>query len=234
MKIDKIFIINLENRTDRKAEVLNEMIKMKANDLCEIEVFKAIRPNNELLEKWNPNFLDPMPQWAIQKNINPNIYKIGALGCLLSHLTIIQKSLSLGYENILIFEDDAEFLSSKKDLKYIINKYGNFILKFLNNFGIFYLGGNNSRLGMRHLIENIYLTYGTFTTSSYIINKKCMQFIVDKIIGYPKEIDKFYCELIQPNFQCITLHPPIVTQRKSYSDILNQETDYDLKTLKTT
>lgn len=234
MKIDKIFIINLENRTDRKAEILNEMIKIKANEVCEIEVFKAIRPNNELLEKWNTNFLNPMPDWTKGKNINPNNYKIGALGCLLSHLTIFQKSLNLGYENILIFEDDAEFLSSKVDLKCIINKYTNFITKFLNNFGILYLGGNNSKFGMRHIIENIYLTYGTFTTSSYIINKKCMKYIVDKIIGYPKEIDKFYCEIIQPNFQCITIHPPIVSQRKSFSDILNQETNYDLKTLKNT
>jgi GR25 family glycosyltransferase involved in LPS biosynthesis len=70
MKIDKIFIINLENRTDRKAEVLNEMIKMKANDLCEIEVFKAIRPNNELLEKWNPNFLDRRIRMFIKSSYN--------------------------------------------------------------------------------------------------------------------------------------------------------------------
>ena len=234
MKIDKIFIINLENRTDRKEEVLNEMVKIKANQVAEIEVFKAIRPNKILIEKWNKNFINPLPAWALQRKLDPENYRLGALGCLLSHLTIIQKSLNLNYENILILEDDAEFTSYQEDLSTILKKYEKFIDNILNNRGIFYLGGNNSIAGMKHLVDNLYLTYGTFTTSSYIINKKTMQFISDKIIGYPKEIDKFYCENIQPNFQCITIHPPIIKQRISYSDILNQTADYDLKTLKLT
>tara|TARA_B110000027_G_scaffold39325_1_gene43402 strand:+ start:3027 stop:3725 length:699 start_codon:yes stop_codon:yes gene_type:complete len=232
MKIDKIFIINLESRTDRKDEILNEMQKIKANELCEIEVFNAISPTIELIEKWNPNFLNPIPKWAQKQNIDPNHYRLGSFGCLLSHFSIIKKSLSLGYENILIFEDDAEFTSYKEDLSTILNKYSNLIKKALDNFGIMYLGSNNNEKTIRKIIDNIYLTYGSLAAHSYIINKNAMQFISDNLISYPKEIDQFYQEIIQQQFQCITIYPPLVQQRKSFSNILNKNVVYNFKNIR--
>lgn len=232
MKIDKIFIINLESRTDRKNEILNEMQKIKAHELCEVEVFNAICPTIELIEKWNSDFLNPIPEWAQKENIDPNNYRLGSFGCLLSHFSIIKKSLSLGYENILIFEDDAQFISYKEDLYTTLNKYLNFIKIALDNFGIMYLGSNNNQKTIRKIIDNVYLTYGSLTTHSYIINKNAMQFISDNLIGYTKEIDKFYQETIQQQFQCITISPPLVQQRRSFSNILNKNVSYKFKNIK--
>ena len=86
MKIDKTYIINLEHRNDRKEHILKELEKV---NITNYEIFKAIRPIPELLDKWNPQFLNPMPVWYSGPVID---YKIGALGCLLSHLTIIKKA----------------------------------------------------------------------------------------------------------------------------------------------
>ena len=47
------------------------------------------------------------------------------------------------------------------------------------------------------MVKEVYLTFGTLTTGSYIINRKCMEYIVNNINGYPREIDKYYLEEIQ-------------------------------------
>lgn len=223
MKIDKIYIINLKHRTDRKKEMINELNSVNATNY---EFFNAIRPKMELINHWNPNFLNPMPQWF---NGDENNYKIGALGCMLSHIAIMKKALKEGFNNILILEDDTEFII-KEDLNTLIDKYS----IFLNNidFGIFYLAGNNSKHAVKNIVGNIYLTYGTLTTGSYIINKSTMQYVVDNINKYPKEIDKYFVENIQTKFNCFVLSPPLTKQRASYSDIICRLTDYDLTSLK--
>ena len=159
-------------------------------------------------------------------------YRIGALGCLLSHFTIIQKAYANDYDNILIFEDDALFKMKDKSLPEILKRYDTFFDKIVKEYGIFYLGGNNSEYGMRRIIDNIYLTFGTYTTSSYIISKDCMKFVIDNLTGYPKEIDKFYQEIVQKKKYCFTIHPAIVVQRESHSDITDKQVNYDLNTLK--
>ncbi len=64
MKIDKIYVINLEHRKDRKKEIMEELSKMKVDDLGKVEIFRGIVPNEEILNKWNPNFVKPLPDWA--------------------------------------------------------------------------------------------------------------------------------------------------------------------------
>ena len=83
MKLDKIFIINLEHRTDRKKKIIQELERVGLNNY---ELFKAIRPTKEMVDKWNPNFLNPIPEWFKRSGGDQNKYKIGALGCMLSHL----------------------------------------------------------------------------------------------------------------------------------------------------
>lgn len=232
MKIDKIYVINLEHRKDRKKQIMEELSKMKVDDLGKVEIFRGIVPNEEILNKWNPNFIKPLPDWAKNQNLNEKKYRIGALGCLLSHFTIIQKAIANDYDNILIFEDDALFKEKDKSLPEILKKYDTFFDKIVKEYGIFYLGGNNSEFGMRKIIDNIYLTYGTYTTSSYIISKDCMKFVIDNLTGYPKEIDKFYQEIVQKKKYCFTLHPPLIIQRMSHSDITDKEVNYNLNILK--
>ena len=223
MKIDKIYVINLEYRKDRKEQILKELDKINCSN---VEIFSAIRPNKDLIKHWNPNYLNPIPSWF---NGNHEKYRIGALGCLLSHLTIIKKALKENYENILILEDDTMFISDIT-IPEIENRYSKFLDKA--DYGIFYLAGNTMKDGIKHIIKEVYLTYGTLTTGSYIINKKCMKYIVNNINRYPREIDKFYLEEIQNKFTCFICIPNITKQRASYSDIINQNTNYNLNKLK--
>ena len=232
MKIDKIYVINLETRIDRKEEMLEELKKMKINDLGEVEFFNGIIPTEEILNTWNSNYINPLPQFVINSNIDEKKYRLGCLGCLLSHFTIIQKAYSLNYENIIIFEDDALFEENDKSLEEILKIYNIFFDKIVKEFGIFYLGGNHKSINLKHIIDNLYLTDGTLCTHSYIINREGMKFVIDNLTGYSKEIDVFYRECLQKNKFCYTIHPPLFSQRKSFSNILNNEIKYNLNTLK--
>ena len=42
MKIDKIYVINLEHRKDRKKEIMEELSNMKVDDLGKVEIFRGI------------------------------------------------------------------------------------------------------------------------------------------------------------------------------------------------
>jgi hypothetical protein len=52
MKIDKIYVINLEHRKDRKKEIMEELSKMKVDDLGKVEIFRGIVPNEEMESKF--------------------------------------------------------------------------------------------------------------------------------------------------------------------------------------
>ena len=61
MNIDKVFIINLESRSDRKLETLAQLNRAK---ITNYEFFKAIQPKSvEEINEWNPNFVTTKPNW---------------------------------------------------------------------------------------------------------------------------------------------------------------------------
>jgi glycosyl transferase family 25 len=84
---DRIYIVNLPNRTDRLREMTAELAKVDIALASEtVEVFPAIRPES------------------------PGPFKsIGARGAFLSHLSILKKARDQGLRKVLIMEDDLEF-----------------------------------------------------------------------------------------------------------------------------
>ncbi len=81
---DKVYIINLVDRADRRAEVLEEFARAKI-ELKEghIEFFPATRPTDK-----------------------GDFPTIGAKGCFLSHLECWKKAKSEGAKTVLVIEDD--------------------------------------------------------------------------------------------------------------------------------
>ena len=53
LKLDRIFIINLKHRTDRREHILSEM---KKQNITTYEFFDAIRPTTEEVNDWNPTY----------------------------------------------------------------------------------------------------------------------------------------------------------------------------------
>ena len=213
-KLDKIFIINLKHRTDRKKHILQEM---KDQNITNYEFFDAIKPTSEEVDKWNPNFcsyLGMEPQRFSK-------YRIGCLGCLKSHLGVIKLSLSRGYKKILILEDDTKFIRP-------FSKFHEFS-KSLKEYDMLYFCGSHLKPYEKiPNLKNVVKVIKTTSAGSYCIGEKAMRFIVSNINGYSKEIDTFYNEVIQPKFNCYCLVPHITKQLDGYSDIQAKNVSYKL------
>jgi glycosyl transferase, family 25 len=81
------FVINLPNRADRRAEMARELAKVSLQwDDSRVTLYPAARPS-ELF----------------------GFGSIGAHGCFLSHLGVIERACTEGLDSILILEDDCSF-----------------------------------------------------------------------------------------------------------------------------
>lgn len=85
--IDRIYVINLAARTDRRAEMTRELRRIGLSfDDPRVILFPAIRPDGPA----------PFPS-------------VGAHGCFLSHLGVLTDARDCGADAILVLEDDAHF-----------------------------------------------------------------------------------------------------------------------------
>lgn len=86
---DKIYVINLASRTDRRAEMAEQFRRIGLSLTSPtVRVFPAVRPDDA----------GAFPS-------------IGARGCFLSHLEILRDAVAAGVERILILEDDLNFVA---------------------------------------------------------------------------------------------------------------------------
>ena len=216
MSIDKIFIINLEHRTDRRVQILEEMRKQGISE-DEYEFFKAIKPSMDDVLRWNINYCGHVRRDVAARNFDG--YRIGCLGCLSSHVEVCKLALLRGYKNILILEDDAVFTET-------FDKLSLYSKQIEDNYDMLYLCG--SHLGECNMVsDNVNRVIGTHTTGSYCINESVMKYLVGNIASYDKEIDAFYAKEVQPRFNCFCVYPHMVKQREGYSDIQQTSVRYE-------
>lgn len=84
---DRIYIINLPYRTDRKAEMAEQLRKIGLSfDSANVVLFPAVRPEQAM-----------------------GFPTIGTRGCFLSHLGVLQDAARAGLSRVLILEDDLNF-----------------------------------------------------------------------------------------------------------------------------
>ena len=226
MNIDKVFVINLRERLDRKEAIIKELESVQIENY---EFFDAIRPTIEEVNNWNPFYIRNIPTWFKKLNKDETKYRIGALGCLLSHLNIIRISKERGYKNVLILEDDTKFTLGKKSSFFDkLRQLDGEINRLVNIYGILYLTGNHAQNSFKIVSPNIINTRYTFTTGSYIISEKGMEYVLKNINNYDREIDVFYAEHLQQNIPCFCIYPHITRQTESYSDIAQINVNYRL------
>lgn len=84
---DRIYVINLANRADRRAEIQVQLQRVGLSlDNPPVRLFPAVRPES------------------------PGAFpSIGSRGCFLSHLAVLKDAATAGCQRILIFEDDLDF-----------------------------------------------------------------------------------------------------------------------------
>lgn len=146
----------------------------------------------------------------------------GAIGCRESHLGIIKEAKELGFNNVLIFEDDVLVLEGS------ISKIDDSLSELKNiPWELFYFGAtvdpNVGRLTpvSPHLVR----TNFAYTTHAYAINSDMFDFILEQA-PHHGIIDVFYNRTIVSRGQSYIINPMLCIQQESYSDIEKHHADY--------
>lgn len=204
-------IINLLHRKDRKIDCMKELQTINIVDLD--NVF------------FNAKFVSDY----------------GALGCALSHAMAMAEFLFESEKQyLIILEDDFNI----EDPQIFLEKIRQIIL-IENKWDCFLLGHNVAIPIEQTEIQNVFRVINAQTTSGYLVNRsyipKMIQYffksaeLLRKYKGLPspnKEISKhfFSCDILWKNIQIddifLASFPPMITQRKSYSDIDKNIVDY--------
>jgi GR25 family glycosyltransferase involved in LPS biosynthesis len=195
IKIDTIYVINLESDIERRKKIMEIFEKNNINNLASrVIYFKAIDYRN--------------------KSIGNNIKFIGTeggYGCTQSHLSCIKDAIEKNYNNILIFEDDIiihkDFLTLWKNIK------------VPNDWKIIHLGAMQINWTEIHIDKesNFYRSWKTLGGFSYIINREMFSKFLEyyEIHGRPNDE---ICILLQNEYPCYTIFPNLFINNinKSY------------------
>ena len=204
---ERIFVINLAERQDRRKEIADQLalVGLSFEDPL-VELFPAVRPADR-----------------------GDFQSIGARGCFLSHLKIIERAVDLGLTRILIVEDDMDWTrvihtSSRDDLRLLTETDWHFL------HGGYGQGSSQeaARFGMKRLDPNESLLCSHFiglrgeiiqTAAAYL--KAMLAREPGSPDGGPMDVDGAYSWLRKdfPGFAGYICEPALVTQRPSRSDI---------------
>lgn len=198
-----IFCINLKRRFDRLIEAMAEFDKL------------GIQP--ELIEAVDGQQLN-MHNVQIMQSIDGTLVSPGDIGCTLSHLKVMRLAKERKLPNYLIFEDDCEFAPNFKE------RFVTEIKHLPANWDMLYLGGED-KAGITPISENIVKTEKVFTTHAVAFNQSCYDAVIAELSKENEKVDIAISNL-HATLNVYSFTPKLVYQRKSFSDILNIDTNY--------
>lgn len=191
---DKIFVINLARRPDRKKSM---------EDFFTVQ---NIPPTDyEFIEAFDGQTQSVISQYETNKKSNPSnpIITPGHFACLLSHLKSIQLAKSRGYKKIMILEDDVFTNESNMTLK----------LKSIQvpAHDLLYLGGIMSK--KKCFTSGWAWSGGTYIMGAYgyILSSELFDHVLSSLSNLDEYIDFYYLKNIQSQYRTICLEDVIKT-----------------------
>jgi len=214
LQVDHIFVLNLDSRTDRLAECVEEFKKLGLTQSW--ERFAAYRGANADVQARYPQayakFSDTLAKHG-------KIYVDGAFGCLVSHYEMIKLASERGYKRVLILEDDFEITDLLLDAK-LLQTIG------CMKFDMFYLSSAHMEEPTPTTIFGIKRAKKVYQTAAYIVDQSAYKAILNGCFEYARQIDVFYADVIQKNMDVLCTDRCAVIQRAGYSDIIQRHIKY--------
>ena len=151
----------------------------------------------------------------------------GRVGIIKSNLAIIKIAKEKKLKNVLVFEDDVEFIVDDPQivLQKSIDQVGN------NKWHLFYLGANTHQKLIRFK-PNLILLKNAFAVHSMAYSDLMYDDFIrkyeklDKINKFDDILDVYLAQQIQEKYICLMVNPMMTTQMNSYSDIEKRVVDY--------
>lgn len=147
----------------------------------------------------------------------------GARGLRDTMLKIFNTAMVEGYENILVFEDDAMFVVEKP----LVDATLNSVVKQLpENYFMCFLGGQPTGGFTSFYSPNLLPVIKYFSTHAVAYSKKCINEIMARKMDFP--IDNWYVDEIEIMGGCYAINPLLCTQRQGFSDIGKADINWNL------
>lgn len=203
---NKIYCINLDRRTDRWEECLNEFKKHNLN----VERFSAIDGRN----------LEIVLEELLAQGLT-----VGNIGAIYSHRAIIQYAKDKNFENILILEDDIEFHENVNQL------FFDYIMDIPSDWDMIFFGGNHSENNiwmtepLISVTEHVYKIIRSYANHCYVVKNTAYDKLIEALSRKDKPNDVLISD-IQKQLNCYLFRPHLAWQRPSYSDLQEQFTEY--------
>ena len=157
---------------------------------------------------------------------------IGAIGCSMSHLKILQNAFNNNSDHVLVVEDDIQFLAPE----IFKTNFNRFLEKHGNNWDVILFAGNN--VGPYEAVDETCIKVKKCQTATgYLVNghyiKKLFEnfetglnnFVCNQNQASLYAVDQFWFSLQQTDNWYLII-PPTVVQRESYSDIEKTTVNY--------
>lgn len=201
-----------------KYNVLNQL------DICYINLAHRQDRNIEIINEFNKLGLENYSRFNAIKNTS------GALGCAMSHMTILENWTANSPKLLMVCEDDIKFNDKLEELELILSEFIND-----NNLDILCLSYNHFNEASYNGIFN--LTSDTQTMSCYVVKPHMKEILLDnfklsvKLLEtridnqYKVAIDQVW-KVLQKKYNFVIPKKRFAFQRESYSDIENRVVDY--------
>lgn len=193
---DKAYYINMSFRLDRKDYFEKQINKLGLN----VERFEGIELDSINHEDQNRH---------------------RKLGCVLSHLKIIEQAKQQNLESVLIFEDDCIFHPK------FIEKATVAVNELYNkHWDLLYFGGEPNGICERYTKHLNKATNGIYQTHAYAVHKNFYDSILSMEPDRVHNIDIFY---LHSNAISLITRELLCKQRDGYSDNFGQHITFDYK-----
>lgn len=151
----------------------------------------------------------------------------GRVGVIKSNVAIVKIAKQKKLKNVLVFEDDFEFIvdDPQQVLQKSIDQVGSI------KWHLFYLGANTHEKLIKFkpnliLLKNAFAVH-SMAYSNFMYDEFIMKFENIKTIRtFDDILDVYLAKKIQEKYVCLMVNPMMTTQMNSYSDIEKRVVDY--------
>lgn len=158
----------------------------------------------------------PFERWEAIENLD------GAEGLRLTMIELFTYAINSGYQNVLVFEDDVDFLES--DMNNLMEEIVQQIPYY--EYDIVYLGCQLCKMPEFYW-RNLLRIKDAYATHAAIYSGRVMKEIIGKQMKAP--IDNWLVSEIQKNGRCFATYPLLASQIVSKSDIYSDAEFIDWK-----
>lgn len=141
----------------------------------------------------------------------------GHIGCLRSHITLLEHIKESGDDCAIVFEDDVEVVPGFEE------RLAEAMASLPANWDLLYLGGWN-KLRTKKYNRLLNVAEVVYCTHAYVVRAKFIDRILRQLRSRDWKVDVLLSEVLGLG-KCYICNPVLAWQRAGYSDIVNGVTD---------